>query len=201
MGINLALILSHSMDAAGVAAFPARVQSSVLMRRAAERLWHVMRPRWSHLDAIDEFSTVLATEHLSASAVITAWDRKEDVPSFLWAGFHLYFGERAVAAIHLEKLAGFVLDLDELRSPLRGCAEALAVELRSSAIVYGPDSVSPFEEALWVEKGGSFEELIATARHRCGEPARDVRDMADDEQQLNLETKCYYVEALHLVEP
>ena len=85
MGIKLVLILSHSMDAADLVAFPERVRSSVLMRRAAEHLWQAIRPRWENLAPVDEFLTVLATEHFSVSDVITAWKRKEDVPSFRWA--------------------------------------------------------------------------------------------------------------------
>lgn len=71
---------------------------------------------------------------------------------------------------------------------------ALAFELRSTMIVYGPDCFSPFQEALAVERGASLQELLATARRVCGDPAESIRGMANDDEQLNLTSKCYYVE-------
>ena len=134
MGITVALVLSHSLEAADLVAFPERVLSSVRMRHAAECLWQVMHPRWSNLGLVNEFSTFLPGERFSASDVMSAWKRREDGPSFWWAGFHFKFGERAAVAVHIEKLSGFVLNTG-LRSSLQVCAHALARELRSSEIV------------------------------------------------------------------
>ena len=199
MGINLALVLSHSLDAVDVVGFPERVQSSVRMGRAAEQLWQVMRPRWDLGSAI-EFSTFMPEERLSVSDVTATWKRG-DVPKFSWAGFRLYFGERAVAAFHIEKLAGFVLDLNGLRSPLQMCAHALACELRSSEILYGPDNFSRFEKALGVEQGVSLAENLSAAKRECGVPAGSIREMADQNgEELNLDSSCYYVETIDLEE-
>lgn len=200
MGINLALVLSHSLEAADLVAFPERVLSSVRMRRAAEHLWQVMGPRWSNLGLVKEFSTFLPGERLSVSDIMAAWERGEDVPSFWWAGFHLNFGKRVVAAIHIEKLSGFVLDIDGLRSPLHMCAQALAHELRSSKIVYGPDSCSPFQDALCVEEGVSLAEILSNAKRRCGVPAGTIREMADEAEERNLDSRCYCVETIDLEE-
>jgi hypothetical protein len=198
MGINLAVVLGHSLQAADLLAFPERVLSSVRMQRSAERLWHVMRPRWPNLGLVSEFSTFLPRERLAVSDVMAAWEPGQDVPSFQWAGFNLYFGKRAVAAIHIEKLSGFVLDLDRLRSPLQMCAQALARELRSSTIIYGPDSFSPFQEVLCVEEGVSVAEIVSNAKRRCGVPAGSIREMADEAEELSLYSRCYYVEAIDL---
>ena len=129
---------------------------------------------------------------------MASWTRGEDVPSFSWAGFHLSFGQRAVAAVHIEKLSGFVLDLDGLRSPLQMCAQALASELRSPKIMYGPDSCSPFEDVLCVEDGVSLAEISSNARRRCGVPAGSIREMADEAEELYLDSRCYCVQTIDL---
>ena len=198
MGINLALVLSHSLEAADLITLPERVLSSVRMRRSAEGLWQVMRPRWPGLGPVNEFSAFVPRERLSVSDVTASWTRGEDVPSFSWAGFHLYFGKRAVAAVHIEKLSGFVLDLDGLRTPLQMCAQALASELRSPRIMYGPDSFSPFEGVLGVEDGVSLAEIFSNAKRRCGDAAGSIREMADEAEELNLDSRCYCVETIDL---
>jgi hypothetical protein len=198
MGINLAVVLGHSLEASDIVTLPGRVLSSVRMRRSAEHLWQVMRPRWANLGPLSEFSALLSRERVSVSDVMAAWERGEDVPSFSWAGFNLRFGKRAVEAVHIEKLTGFVLDLDGLRSPLQMCAQALAHELRSSKIMYGPDSFSPFQEVLNVEDGVSLAEMFSNAMHRCGVPAGSIREMANHAEELNLDSRCYCVEAIEL---
>jgi len=197
MGINLALVLAHSLEAADLVAFPERAGSSIRLQRAAEQLWQVMSPRWPNLNPVNEFSTFLPDERLSASEVMAAWKQGKDLPSFWWAGFHLNFGEGAVAAIHVEKLAGFVLDLDGLRSPLQECAHALASELRSPTLVYGPDSFSPFQTTLCIEDGRSLAAMLSEANRLCGPPAVTIREMADQAEELNLDRDCYFVEAVH----
>jgi hypothetical protein len=101
-------------------------------------------------------------------------------------------------ASHLEKFAGFVLDLDGLRRPLQMCAQALAFELPSSTIVYGPDSASPFQEALCVVQGGSLSEILSVVKVKCGVPANSIREMADEDEELRLERRCYYIETVDL---
>ena len=198
MGINLLVALSHSLEAEELVALPARVLLSVRMRSSAERLWQAMRPRWPNLRQLDEFTAFVPAERLSVSDVNTSWTRGKNLPTFSWAGFQLYFGKRAVEAIHIEKLWGFVLDRDGLRTPLQMCAQALAKELRSARIMYGPDSFSPFQGTLRVEEGASLAEILPNARRRCGDPAESIRDMADEAEELNLETRCYYVETIDL---
>jgi hypothetical protein len=199
MGVDLAIILGHSLRPAELLAFPERALASTRMRSAAQQLWQVMRPRWPNLGRVEDFSAFLPCEHLSENDVMATWGRG-DAPSFNWAGFHLYFGKRAAAAIHLEKLAGFVLDHDQLRDPLQACARALASELRSPSIVYGPDSSSPFEDVLYVEEGASLPEILANARRTCGVAARSIREMDDEDEDLNPQQGCYYVEAVDLGE-
>jgi hypothetical protein len=199
MGIDLAVVLSHSLEAADLVAFPERVLSSIRMRHAAEQLWQVMQPRWPDLGTVTEFLSFQSEQQVSVSDVSTAWNRVDgDIPSFWWAGFHVCFGRHGVAAIHIEKLVGFVLDIDGLRNPLRSCAQALAHELRSSRIVYGPDAFSPFQHAISVclEDGGSLTDALWDAERRCGVPVSTIREMADEAEELNLDSKCYCVETV-----
>lgn len=199
MGIDLAVVLGHSLGGAELLAFPERALASVRMQQAARQLWQVMRPRWPNLGQVEEFAMFVTSERLSEDELLAAWERG-DTPSFEWAGFHLYFGRQAVEATHIEKLAGFVLDLDQLRGPLQACARALACELRSPSIVYGPDSSSPFEVALDVVACSSLPEILAIARRSCGAPARSIREMAGDDESPNLDRSCYYVEVVELGE-
>jgi hypothetical protein len=141
---------------------------------------------------------MVPTEPLTVSEATEAWKRGHDVPSFEWAGFTLNFGAKAVGAVHIEKLVGFVLDCDALRSPLQTCAQALARELRSPEIVYGPDSFSPFQEALGVEDGSSLAEILSSAQRSFGLPVGTIREMAGDDGELNLDRRCYYVETIDL---
>ncbi|MEX0702316.1 MAG: hypothetical protein WD069_09495 [Planctomycetales bacterium] len=199
MGINLALVLGHSLGAAELLALREHASASPSMRRSAGQLWQVMRPRWANLHGLEEFAMFVAGGRLSEDEIQAAWARG-DTPSYQWAGFHLYFGRRAIQATHMEKLAGFVLDLDQLRDPLQACAKVLACELRSPFIVYGPDSSSPFEEALEVGAGSSLPELLSIARRKCGDPAPSIREMADAEEDLRLDRNCYHVENIDLGE-
>jgi hypothetical protein len=197
MGINLAVVLGLSLGAAELLTFRDHASASPNMRRSAGQLWQVMRPRWANLGRSGDFAKFVAGERLSEDEILTAWGRG-DTPSYQWAGFHLYFGRRAIEATHMEKLAGFVLDLDQLRDPLQACARALACELRSPFIVYGPDSASPFEQVLDVGAGSSLPELLSIARRKCGDPAPSIREMADAEEELRLDRNCYYVEIVDL---
>jgi hypothetical protein len=200
MGINLALVLGHSLGATELPSFRDRASASPSMRRSAGQLWRIMRPRWVNLERMEEFAMFMAGERLSEQGILAAWDRG-DTPSYQWAGFHLYFGRRAIEATHMEKLAGFVLDLDQLRGPLQACAKALACELRSPYIVYGPDSASPFEQVFDVGASRSLPELLAIARGKCGEPAPSIREMANAEGELKLDRNCYHVEIVDLGGP
>ena len=123
------------------------------------------------------------------------WEGKDTFP-FQWAGFNVRFGTRAVQAVHIEKLAGFVRDLNGLRDPLRACAQALARELHSSKVVYGPDCFSPFGRVHGVEDGVSLDEILSDARQLCGEPVGSIREMADQDEDLNLDRRCYFVEPI-----
>lgn len=129
--------------------------------------------------------------------VEVAWKHGE-LPRFHWAGFSLYFGQAAVRAVHIEKLAGFVLDVEGLRNALGSCVHALARELHSPRIVYGPDSFSPFQEVLDVDKGRSLEEILSDAKRLCGAAAGSIRGMADENEELNLDLGCYFIETVHL---
>ena len=166
------------------------------MTQASHDRWGVMRSRWENLGSVDEFSRLVPEGCLTASEVEAAWKRGEP-PSCQWAGFTLRVGHRAVAAVHLEKLAGFVLDLDGLRRPLQTCAHALARELGSSAIVYGPDAFSSFQLVFdVVAECGSLTEVLAEAKRRCGESVGSVREMADEDAELHLDARCYCVERI-----
>lgn len=104
----------------------------------------------------------------------------------------------AVEATHLERLAAFALDLDQLRAPLQACARALARELRSPSIVYGPDSSSPFEAALDVVADSSLSEIIAVATRNCGAPARRMRDMVVGDDGMPLDGDGHFIEVVDL---
>jgi hypothetical protein len=197
MGVNLTLVLGHSLGAAELLAFPERASASLEMQRAARQLWQVVRPRWPNLGGVEEFATIVDCERLTEDEVQAAWARG-DTPSFKWAGFNLYFGRRAVEATHLERLAAFALDLDQLRAPLQACARALAGELRSPSIVYGPDSSSPFEAALDVVADSSLSEIIAVATRSCGAPARSMRDMVVGDDGMPLDKDGYFIEVVDL---
>ena len=196
MGINLALLMGHQLEARDLEALGSRLASSTAMRRAAEHLWRVMRPRWRNLGPLEEFAAIVADDHLDERQVEAAWDAG-DTPSFAWAGFSLYIGRHAVEATHLEKLAGFVLDLDDLRDPLRTCGRALAIALGSPAVLYGPDSASSFEMVSdGVREGRTLAELVHLAEVHCGPPADDIRSMADEDEQLRLAQRCYVADEL-----
>jgi hypothetical protein len=47
----------------------------------------------------------------------------------------------------------------------------------------------------------SLADILATARLECGEPAGSIRDMADEDEELNLESRCYFVERLNTEDP
>ncbi|MGQ0505183.1 MAG: hypothetical protein ACT4TC_07660 [Myxococcaceae bacterium] len=196
MSVDLSILVQHQLQADDLVLLPSRVKASAKMRQAAERLWGVMKERWKKLGLLDSFFAFTANENLAASELEAAWARG-DTPSFEWAGFHIYAGRRAIHATHLEKLIGFVLDLDHLRQPLRMCALALAQELGSSQVVFGPDSASPYELASeGFMEGRSLQEILQVAIQRCGPPAHDIRSMADENEQLVLEGSCYFVETV-----
>lgn len=196
MGINLAIVLNHYLAPEDLVALPERVRQSAPMQNAAERLWDVMRPRWSNLGSLSEFAALVTAERLSVSEVAATWHRA-DLARCTWAGFSLHFGRQAVEGVHLEKLAGFVLDRERLRVPLQQCAHALARELRSSAIAYGPDCFSPFQRARRADEGVALAEILATAQLECGGPAASIREMADDDEELKLDRQCYFVEEIN----
>lgn len=197
MGIKLAVGIAQSLKAADLASFPARVASSVQMRRAAEDLWPVLSSRWPNLEPVNEFASFVSTESLSSTDIEEAW-KHGDLPRFVWAGFGLYFGRAAVRAVHIERLLGFVLDVHELREPLRLCVHALARELHSSQVVYGPDCASPFQAVLDAEQGRSLDEIVLDAKRRCGPAAASVRQLANEHEELNLEEGCYCLDAIDL---
>ena len=149
MGVNLTIILSHSLTAADLIALSERVRQSARMQNAAEQLWHVMRSRWSNLGPLSEFAELVADEGLSVSEVQAAW-RVADVTRLRWAGFSLYFGEQAVEGAH---------------------------------------------------EGVALADILETARLKCGEPAGSIRDMADEDEELNPDSRCYFVEWLNAEDP
>ncbi|WP_437527372.1 hypothetical protein WME79_42680 [Sorangium sp. So ce726] len=102
MGVNLTLLLGHSLGVTELLAFTERASASLEMQRAARQLWQVLRPRWPNLGGVEEFATVVACERLTEDEVQAVWARGE-TPSFEWAGFNLYFGRRAVEATHLSR--------------------------------------------------------------------------------------------------
>lgn len=194
VGVNLCVLLEHDLSARELLEFPSRASKSPAMALAARKLWDVMRSRWPNLGTLASFSELAANEPLSADDIEAAW-RRGDTPSFSWAGYHLYFGRHAIEATHLEKLAGFVLDLDALREPLRDCARALAGELGSSQVVYGPDSASAFEVAAdGFAAGSTLAEILQVAATHCGPAASSIQAMANADEELQLERGCYCVE-------
>jgi hypothetical protein len=109
-----------------------------------------------------------------------AFYERHRLVTYEWAGFRLHFGEHAAFGSHLEKLAGFVDDLDELRQPLRACARALARALGSPKIAYGPDSAGSFEYAFdAVGEACTFEDAIARVAVQCGPPAPTIAAIFD----------------------
>jgi hypothetical protein len=188
--------MGHELGARDLMTLGSRLTASTAMRRAAERLWLVMKPRWRKLSPVEVFATAVAEQALDERQTLRAWDM-DDTPSLEWAGFSLYIGRHTLEATHLEKLAGFVLDLDDLQGPLRACGRALAAALGSPAIMYGPDSASAFEFVSdGVSQGRTLDELLHLAEVHCGPPAEDIRSMADEHEALRLVQRCYVTERL-----
>lgn len=196
VGVNLSLIMGHDLGAGDLMTLSSRLTASTAMRRAAGRLWLVMKPRWRSLSPVEAFATAVAAQALDERQTLRAWDMNE-APSLEWAGFSLYIGRHSLEATHLEKLAGFVLDLDGLQGPLRACGRALAAELGSPAVMYGPDSASAFElVSEGVRDGRTLDELLHLAEVQLGPPAEDIRSMADEHEALRLVQRCYVTERL-----
>ena len=194
VGVNLSVIMGHQLEARDLRTLGIRLGSSTVMRGAAERLWTVMRPRWRKLGPLEAFAAVVANEQLDEGQVLEAWD-VNDTPSFEWARLSLYVGRHALEATHLEKLAGFVLDLDDLQGPLLACGRALAVALGSPAVMFGPDSASSFELVSdGVCEGRTLNDLLHLAQVHCGPAAHDIRSMAEENGEIRLEQGCYVTE-------
>lgn len=196
MPINLAVVFGHSLSAGEICSFPQQVSSSAGMRHSAEQLWQVMRPRWDNLGALDEFSTFAPRAHRSEEEVKSLWNNG-DAPSFHWAGFSLYFEARTVHAFHLEKFAGFAFDMCELQRPLQDCARALALALRSPAIVYGADT-GPFQAVLSETATEGMTEILSILYATCGPPAVNIRDTVNEHESggWDFGDRCYFVEKL-----
>jgi len=202
VGISLAIVLGHQLSADDVRGLPDRVFSCAPMREAAEALWTTMLPRWGNLGAVDEFRSLIP-DQFSAMNIEAAWEQTapgaEELVTFHWAGFRLVFGRRAIFAAHLEKLIGFVLNLDGLREPLRACARALARQLRSPLVAYGPDSALPFERTFdSVIDGHSLDDVLVRAAELCGEPAQQIEGMMFDGRECR-EQHGYFVEVIDYV--
>jgi hypothetical protein len=197
MGINLAIVLSHRLSPPEIKTFAEHASVSPEMQRTALRLWDVMHVRWSNLDPIESFTKFRADEYLSDQRVSADWERHE-TPRFEWAGFSLYFGRNAVLGIHLEKLIGFVLNLDDcdLQTPLLDCIRALARELQSPMIIIGPDCFSNILKASEVADGSSLTNILNRAKRICGKQVSRIRDMANSDEELHLDQHCYYVESV-----
>ena len=200
MGIQLAIVFGHSLSPAGLTAFAEKASISPRMNRAASRLWDVMHVRWSNLDPIESFTQFKPDERWSERDISAEQEPHEKL-CFEWAGFTLYFGRNAVFAIHLEKLIGFVLNIDDLQAPLLACIRTLARELQSPMIIIGPDCFSDFQQAYEVADGSSLDDILDRAKRICGKHVSRIRDMADSDGELNLDSQCYYVEPVALDDP
>jgi hypothetical protein len=43
-----------------------------------------------------------------------------------------------------------------------------------------------------------LSEILSVVKVKCGVPANSIREMADEDEELRLERRCYYIETVDL---
>lgn len=175
VGINLAAIIGHHLDAAGVVQLPQRLADSLAVSRAVNDEYAALKPRWTNLE-LDawSWSQFSPTPSITPSTIEEGWSRRE-CPWLEGIGFSVNIGPRVFDAIHKEKLAGFAHDLAGIQLPIRRLCRALATELGSDRAIYLPDSAYPISTVLdMVNAGHSIDDIIARLRDEFGAPATSL---------------------------
>ena len=158
MGVDLSVIIGHTLDADGAFELPARLSSSLPLRAAANQTedptatWQWGEPRF-----------LTDPQIVSASSIRDEWARGHGVRldgpgGFIWWDI----GPRALYANHRSKFTGFVCEQYGLQMPVRRLCRAMAAALGSDRAIYLPDSGYRISAgADLVYRGGSFDEIAS----------------------------------------
>jgi hypothetical protein len=158
VGVDLVVIIGHTLDATGVFALPTRLRRSLPVRAVASES-APFKPTWEQPSHRDGPAVV------SAASVRDAWAKHRPPTLYGVAGIHWRVGARVLIGHHYLRFGGFVDERFGNQRPVRRLCRAIAAELGSERAIYVPDSSSRLENGGNLgETGSSFEEVEAWLR-------------------------------------
>lgn len=198
MGVNLAAVLGHQLDADAVLRLPEKLTTSTALVQATDALAERLAPRWPRLGPRTvSFDTVVP----SADHVERIWNDAEILCLELGAGASLSIGRHAIELHVLERFAVFVDDIEGLQQPILQFVRTVARELGAPKIIYMPDTAYPMTIVLdLVYSGGTLDEIEDKLRREFGSPAETLRAIYVETDD-SVEVDGYFIDQLDTGDP